>query len=234
MAVAQSHGHFLAAEVGELAGVSGTTIGQWARWGYIRSSASGGEPRVYSVEDVGEAAIVAELLGRGVSHADVRRAIERLGEEYGDWPLSEAPLGTAAERGRSRVVLRERDGCYVLSPRGWQLMATPPPVEEVRLRLNRAAGAARLSQRRRARSGARRGRPRRRRSPRPRCRPRPRPGGRRGRAGLLGGHHGAGGLAAELDRRGARLRLDLAQPRLPAAVEGGELLVAARRREPPR
>src|SRR5918997_377616 len=56
------HGHFLAAEVGELAGVSGTTIGQWARWGYIRSSVSGGDPHVYSVEDVGEAVIVGELL----------------------------------------------------------------------------------------------------------------------------------------------------------------------------
>jgi DNA-binding transcriptional MerR regulator len=132
-----THGHFLAAEVGELAGVSGTTIGQWARWGYIRSSGSDGEPRVYSVEDVAEAAIVGELLGRGVSHADVRRAIARLREEYGAWPLSEAPLGTTTQRGRTRVVLRERDGHYALCPRGWQLMAAPPAVDEVRLRLNR-------------------------------------------------------------------------------------------------
>ena len=133
-----THGHFLAAEVGELAGVSGTTIGQWARWGYIRSSGSDGEPRVYSVEDAAEAAIVGELLVRGVSHADIRRAIARLGEEYGDWPLSEAPLVTAKQNGRTRVVLRERDGLYALSPRGWQLMAVAPPVvEEVRLRLNR-------------------------------------------------------------------------------------------------
>jgi DNA-binding transcriptional MerR regulator len=132
------HGHFLAAEVGELAGVSGTTIGQWARWGYIPASVSGEEPHVYSLEDVVEAAIVAELLRRGVSHADVRRAIERLREEYGEWPLSDAPLGTATQNGRARVVLRERDGYYALSPRGWQLMAVAPPaIEEVRLRLNR-------------------------------------------------------------------------------------------------
>ncbi len=131
------HGQLLAAEVGELAGVSGTTIGQWARRGYIRSSASDGEPRVYSVEDVAEAVMVGELLSRGVPHADIRRAIERLGREYGPWPLSEAPLGTAVERRRTRVVLRERDGFYALAPRGWQLMATPPAVEEVRLRLNR-------------------------------------------------------------------------------------------------
>ena len=49
---AKPHGHFLAGEAGELAGVSGTTIGQWARWGYIRASQSGGDPHVYSVEDV--------------------------------------------------------------------------------------------------------------------------------------------------------------------------------------
>ena len=108
-AMVATHGHFLAAEVGELAGVSGTTIGQWARWGYIRSSVSDGEPHVYSVEDVAEAAIVGELLGRGVSHADVRRAIARLGEEYGEWPLSEAPLGTAdAARAHARRAARAR------------------------------------------------------------------------------------------------------------------------------
>jgi DNA-binding transcriptional MerR regulator len=132
-----THGHFLAAEVGELAGVSGTTIGQWARWGYIRSSVSQDEPHVYSVEDVAEAAIVGELLGRGVSHADVRRAIARLRGEYGDWPLSEAPLGTTTQKGRTRIVLRERDGLYSLCPRGWQLMTAPPAIDEVRLRLNR-------------------------------------------------------------------------------------------------
>jgi DNA-binding transcriptional MerR regulator len=136
--MAAIHGHFLAAEVGELAGVSGTAIGQWARWGYIPASVSDGEPHVYSVEDVAEAAIVAELLARGVSHGDVRRAIARLREEYGAWPLSEAPLGTTPQNGRMRVVLRERDGYYALSPRGWQLMAIAPPViDEVRLRLNR-------------------------------------------------------------------------------------------------
>jgi DNA-binding transcriptional MerR regulator len=135
--MARVHGELLAGEVGELAGVSGTTVGQWARRGYIRSSVSGGDPHVYSVEDVAEASIVGELLARGVRHADIRRAIDRLGGEYGEWPLSEAPLGTAAVRGRTAVVLRERDGCYVLMPRGWQLMTVPPPVEEVRLRLNR-------------------------------------------------------------------------------------------------
>jgi DNA-binding transcriptional MerR regulator len=130
------HGHFLAGEAGELAGVSGSTIGQWARWGYIRASQSGGDPHVYSVEDVAEAAIVHDLLDRGIRHAEVRRAISRL-HTYGTWPLSEAPLATTAE-GRPRLVLQENGDAYALSPRGWQLMATPPPLNEVRLRLRRS------------------------------------------------------------------------------------------------
>ena len=129
------HGDFLAGEVGELAGVSGTTIGQWARWGYIRSSQSDAEPRRYSVEDIAEAAIVSELLGRGVPHAQVRRAIERL-RDLGPWPLSEARLGTT-RNGRPRIVLREDDGTWMLTERGWQLTATQPPVDDVRLRLRR-------------------------------------------------------------------------------------------------
>ena len=101
----RAHGTFLAGEVGELAGVSGNTIGQWARWGYIRASQSAGDPHVYSVEDVTEAAMVQALLERGVSHMMVRRAIAQLGD-YGDWPLSEAPL--AVTEARPRIVLRER------------------------------------------------------------------------------------------------------------------------------
>jgi DNA-binding transcriptional MerR regulator len=132
----RGHGRFLAGEVGELAGVSGNTIGQWARWGYIRASQSAGDPHVYSVEDITEAAIVHALLERGVRHADVRQAIARL-KSYGDWPLSQAPLATT-EAPRPQLVLREPDGAYALSPRGWQRMVAPPPLEDVRLRLSRA------------------------------------------------------------------------------------------------
>lgn len=132
--MARLHGHFLAGEAGELAGVSGNTIGQWARWGYIRPSQSAELPHVYSVEDVAEAAIVHTLLERGVRHRDIRRAIDRL-DAYGDWPLSEAPLGTTPE---GRIVLQENGAVYALSPRGWQLMAAPPAVEDVPLRLRRA------------------------------------------------------------------------------------------------
>ena len=133
------HGSLLAGEAGELVGVSGTTIGQWARHGYIRPSQSAELPHVYSVEDVGEAAIVAELLTRGVRHADIRRAIERL-RGYGDWPLSEARLATTVDGGRPRIVLREDGATFMLGDRGWQQV--PPPlveVEDVRLRLRHAA-----------------------------------------------------------------------------------------------
>jgi DNA-binding transcriptional MerR regulator len=131
--VPRAHGSFLAGDVGELAGVSGNTIGQWARWGYIRASRSTADPHVYSVEDVTEAAMVHTLLERGVSHMMVRRAIAHL-TDYGDWPLSEAPLAVAD----GRIVLNEREGAFALSPRGWQRMLTPPPLEDVRLRLRRS------------------------------------------------------------------------------------------------
>lgn len=128
------HGRLLAGEVGELAGVSGTTIGQWARWGYIRSSVSDADPRVYSVEDAAEATVVGELLRRGVSHGDVRRAIERL-SVLGDWPLQEASLGVTVDAGRPCIVLRERRQLWVLTARGWQQTVTPTDYEEVRVRL---------------------------------------------------------------------------------------------------
>jgi len=132
---AKPHGHFLAGEVGELAGVSGNTIGQWARRGYIRPSQSDGDPHVYSVEDVAEAAVVHELLDRGVRHRIVRRAIQHL-DDYGEWPLSAAPLATTHDG--HLVLLRENGDVFALSPRGWQLMAEPPDLEEVHLRLRRS------------------------------------------------------------------------------------------------
>jgi hypothetical protein len=134
---AKPHGHFLAGEAGELAGVSGTTVGQWARWGYIRASQSAGEPHVYSVEDIAEAAIVRVLLERGVRHADIRKAVRRLAP-YGDWPLSEAPLATTVGPARPLIAVREPEGIFVLGPRGWQEVVAPPPLEDVRLRLARS------------------------------------------------------------------------------------------------
>jgi DNA-binding transcriptional MerR regulator len=134
---ARPHGRFLAAEAGELAGVSGTTIGQWARRGLIRSSISDDDPRVYSVEDVAEAAVVRALLERGIRHAEVHRLVARL-NGYGPWPLSEAALATTTD-GAPHIVLREDEGDWVLTARGWQRPAAPPALREVRLRLRRSA-----------------------------------------------------------------------------------------------
>jgi hypothetical protein len=77
---------------------------------------------------------VRALLERGVRHRDVRRAIARL-RPYGEWPLSQAPLATTSE-GRPLIVLRDNGDAYALSDRGWQLMAAPPRLEDVRLRLS--------------------------------------------------------------------------------------------------
>ena len=117
-------------------GVSGTTIGQWARRGLIRASRSGGDPHVYSVEDVAEAAVVAELLRRGVRHRQIRAALGHL-HDRGAWPLSDVRLETT-DGPRPRLVLREDGGAYVLGARGWQRVAVAPPGEEVRLRLRRS------------------------------------------------------------------------------------------------
>ena len=139
---AKPHGRFLAREAGELVGVSGTTIGQWARRGYIRPSQSAGDPHVYALEDVAEAAMVRALLAHGIARAQVRRVIAALAEDYGEWPLSDAVLAVTRDGGRPRVILQDEGGCFALSPRGWQRLAAPPPVEEVRLRLQRVRDPA--------------------------------------------------------------------------------------------
>ena len=129
------HGRLLAGEVGALAGVSGTTIGQWARRGYIRSSQSSDEPRVYSVEDVAEAAIVSELLERGVTHAEIHSAISHL-QGRGQWPLSEVHLETTLEP-RPHIVLEVDGERLALGPRGWQVIVNGPGTRAVRLELRR-------------------------------------------------------------------------------------------------
>src|SRR3954452_14156366 len=119
-------GHYLAQEVGFLAGVSGHMVGQWAKNGYIRSSQSGaGErPRVYSFQDVAEALVVHELLERTEDYDQIRSSIEALRERYGaDWPLtySASKLGTYGTRERKRIAFEDVDYRYDLG-KGWQRM----------------------------------------------------------------------------------------------------------------
>ena len=124
---------YLADEVGLLAGVSGTTIGQWARRGLIRSSASAGPPRVYAFDDVREAQAVAELLGRGLAHAEIRRLIAALAPEHGDWPLAGAGLAVpAGARGGRAPVFARRDGALVAVGRdGGQAAIALPDLQAV-------------------------------------------------------------------------------------------------------
>jgi len=61
---------------------------------------------------VAEAMVVHELLERGVPHRNIRRTIENTRAEYGDWPLTAAPLATTTDsgrKGRRRVILRLED-----------------------------------------------------------------------------------------------------------------------------
>jgi uncharacterized protein (DUF433 family)/DNA-binding transcriptional MerR regulator len=107
-------GHYLADEVGRLAGVSGQRIGQWARFGYIRSSRSEETPRIYSYQDVAEAMVVHALVEAGVEYDVLRATIQALRERYGhDWPLQKARLKVPADQegaerpSRKRTVVAE-------------------------------------------------------------------------------------------------------------------------------
>lgn len=136
-------GHYLAWEAGQLAGVSGSTIGQWARRGYIRASVRGTPPFVYSFQDVAEALVVHDLLERGVTHRDIRRAIDRLGL-YGDWPLTTAQLATVPADAGARVVLREEEATYDVGGLGWQLLVEPEYLDVIRGQLARGGWVVRL------------------------------------------------------------------------------------------
>ena len=103
-------GHYLAHEVGFLAGVSGDCVGQWARRGYIRSSVFEEIPRVYAFQDVVEAIVVHQLFDEGVTHAAVRRLLKDLGEKYGRWPLTHADLWVEDQPGRKQHVFFLEDG----------------------------------------------------------------------------------------------------------------------------
>ena len=136
-------GRYSAWEAGQLAGVSATTIGQWARRGLIRSSVSNAPVRTYSFQDVAEAMVVHELLERGVPHHAIRKAICALEGEHGDWPLSDAPLATEPTNGRARVVTQRQEGTYDVGERGWQQVIEPDHLDEVRRQLRRGGWVVR-------------------------------------------------------------------------------------------
>lgn len=100
-------GHYSAAEVGRLAGVSARRVGQWARYGIIPSVSS--KPRVYSYADAGEAVLVRYLIGLGYKPREVRQVVEQLRNKYGEWPLASAPL----EHDGRLLVIKDKDGVYL-------------------------------------------------------------------------------------------------------------------------
>jgi uncharacterized protein (DUF433 family) len=99
-------GHYSAADVAKLAGVSPRRIGSWSRYGIIpRVSA---RPKVYSYADAGEAVLVRYLLDQEIPTKQIRQIVENLREEYGQWPLAAAPL----EHAGPFLVVREGDQIY--------------------------------------------------------------------------------------------------------------------------
>lgn len=100
-------GCYMASEVGQLAGVSGKRIGQWARRGYIRSSLSDASPRIYSYQDIAEAMVVHELEDHGVAPRSIGDAVSVLREQLGtDWPLQESELHVPATHPRRKKSAR--------------------------------------------------------------------------------------------------------------------------------
>jgi uncharacterized protein (DUF433 family) len=96
-------GHYSAAEVARLAGVSPRRIGSCARYGIIPRVSR--RPNVYSYADAGEAVLVRYLIDQGLKPRGIRRIVEGLRDRYGDWPLATAPL----EHEGKLVVTREGD-----------------------------------------------------------------------------------------------------------------------------
>lgn len=99
-------GHYSAAEVARLAGVSPRRIGSWARYGIIPSVSQ--KPRVYSYADAGEAVLVRYLLEQGVTTSTIRLIVLGLRERHGRWPLANAPL----EHDGAFLVTREGDEVF--------------------------------------------------------------------------------------------------------------------------
>jgi uncharacterized protein (DUF433 family) len=136
----EPRGHYSAREAGVLAGVSGTTIGQWARRGYITASQADQPPYDYSYQDIAEAIIVHELLDAGAAHRRVKLAIAALRERHGNrWPLQTADLGTAD----GGIVAVEQEATWDLGDGVWQQQIAPENLRRVAGILRRGGWAAR-------------------------------------------------------------------------------------------
>lgn len=138
-------GHYLANEVGRLAGVSGGKIGQWARQGYISSSQSTGRPRIYSYQDIAEAMVVHQLILNGVSLRKIAGTLKELREDpdLGDWPLTQVQLVAAGSISEAKVLIECDGEHFDLTGRRWHGMLDAGDLRAIALDLNRGGWAAR-------------------------------------------------------------------------------------------
>lgn len=141
-------GIYPAHRVGALAGVSGYTIGQWARNKLIRPTYYEGRPaNLYAFNDAAEAIVVHWLLKRGFTYEEIHAAVDHARESYPDWPLITAPIGVAqhAVEGdpRGMIVERADDGAFVDTGRaGRQTALKPELLSDVALMLRRGGWIA--------------------------------------------------------------------------------------------
>ncbi len=134
-------GLYSAYRVGALAGVTGYTIGQWARYGLIRPTYYEGRPaNLYAFNDVAEAIVIRWLLSKRFTYEQIHVAIDGARVDHPDWPLLRAPLGVAhhAVEGDPRGVIAQRteEGIYVeVSRPGEQITLKPQLFQDVALML---------------------------------------------------------------------------------------------------
>jgi uncharacterized protein (DUF433 family)/DNA-binding transcriptional MerR regulator len=126
--------------LGALAGVSGNTIGQWARNDLIRPTISRGLPsNLYSFFDAAEAIAVRWLRDNGRTYKQIHNAIEgarrddkRAGKKHAAWPLSSSKLGLGrataeTKHDRGSIVLKDQsDGQYLDVTHGYDQIAFKP------------------------------------------------------------------------------------------------------------
>jgi uncharacterized protein (DUF433 family) len=125
---------------GALAGVSGKSIGQWARHKLIQPTVYHGRPaNLYSYFDVAEAIVVRWMVSRGITRSDIRYAVHQARDKHPDWPLLNAPLGLGrlSVDDRRLLVKQEDTGVYVdATPRGrkrpGQVLIKPTLLDDAR------------------------------------------------------------------------------------------------------
>jgi uncharacterized protein (DUF433 family)/DNA-binding transcriptional MerR regulator len=141
-------GVYLPHRAGALAGVSGQSIGQWARHGLITPTVYEGRPaNLYSYFDVAEAIVVRWLVELGFRHAEIRSALDDVRDEYPRWPLLNAPLGVGRQSVDDRGVLvrkRQADVYVDVSGRApGQVVIRPSLLDDARDMLSHGGWLAR-------------------------------------------------------------------------------------------